>query len=77
MAGGYTTYSSHIVGIEKMPAFRMLVSQGGKPMRLAFSDRYCNQVEPSEVGCFLRKSDWARLGDKYFWNIGLTLGGIA
>jgi predicted amidohydrolase YtcJ len=76
VAGGYTTYSSHIVGLQKMPAFRKLVREGRMPMRLAFSDRYCNQVEPNEVGCFLRKGDYAGMGDNYFWNVGLTLGGI-
>jgi len=76
VAGGYTTYSSHIVGLSKMPAFRLLDKQGRMPMRLAFSDRYCNQVEPDVVGCFLRKGDYAGMGSKYFWNIGITLGGI-
>ncbi|HWP86066.1 MAG TPA: amidohydrolase family protein [Terriglobia bacterium] len=76
VAGGFTTYSSHIVGLAKMPAFRMLDKQGRMPIRLAFSDRYCNQVEPDVVGCFLRKGDYAGMGSNYFWNIGLTLGGI-
>jgi hypothetical protein len=64
IAGGYTTYSSHIVGLSKMPAFRLLDKQGRMPMRLAFSDRYCNQVEPNVVGCFLRKGDYAGMGSK-------------
>ena len=76
VAGGFTTYSSHIVGLSKMPAFRTLAKEGRMPMRLGFSDRYCNQVEPNVVGCFLRKGDYAGMGDKYFWNVGLTLGGI-
>jgi predicted amidohydrolase YtcJ len=76
VAGGYTTYSSHIVGLSKMPAFRLLDKEGRMPMRLGFSDRYCNQVEPNVVGCFLRKGDYAGMGSNYFWNIGMTLGGI-
>jgi predicted amidohydrolase YtcJ len=76
VAGGFTTYSSHIVGLSKMPAFRTLDKEGRMPMRLAFSDRYCNQVEPNVVGCFLRKGEYAGMGSKYFWNIGMTLGGI-
>jgi predicted amidohydrolase YtcJ len=76
VAGGFTTYSSHIVGLSKMPAFRKLDKEGRMPMRLAFSDRYCNQVEPNVVGCFLRKGEYAGMGSKYFWNIGMTLGGI-
>jgi predicted amidohydrolase YtcJ len=76
VAGGYTTYSSHIVGISKGPAFRKLDREGRMPIRFAFSDRLCNQVEPDVVGCFLRKGDYAGMGSNYFWNIGLTLGGI-
>jgi predicted amidohydrolase YtcJ len=76
VAGGYTTYSSHIVGISKGPAFRKLDREGRMPIRFGFSDRLCNQVEPDVVGCFLRKGDYAGMGSKYFWNIGMTLGGI-
>jgi predicted amidohydrolase YtcJ len=75
-ANGFTTYSSHIVGLAKMPAFMKMVREGKMPIRLAFSHRYCNQVEPDAPGCFLRLGDWAGLGDKYFWNVGMTLGGI-
>ena len=75
-AGGFTTYSSHIVGLRFMPAFRKLVEEKRMPMRLAFSHRYCQQVEPDNAGCFLRVGDWQGLGDKYYWNLGITLGGI-
>ena len=74
--GGFTTYSSHIVGLRFMPAFRKLVVAGRMPMRLAFSHRYCQQIEPDNAGCFLRVGDWQGLGDPYYWNVGLTLGGI-
>jgi predicted amidohydrolase YtcJ len=75
-AGGFTTFSSHIVGLRKMPAYMKLVREGRMPMRFAFSHRFCQQVEPDIPGCFLRAGDWAGLGDRYFWNVGLTLGGI-
>ncbi|MCH8268484.1 MAG: amidohydrolase family protein [Acidobacteria bacterium] len=76
VAGGFTTYSSHIMGLRFMPAFRMLDEEGRMPMRLAFSHRYCQQVQPDIAGCFLRMGDWAGMGSDYFWNVGLTLGGI-
>jgi predicted amidohydrolase YtcJ len=76
VAGGFTTYSSHIVGLRFMPAFRILDEAGRMPMRFGFSHRYCQQVEPDNAGCFLRLGDWAGMGSKYFWNVGLTLGGI-
>ena len=76
--GGFTTFSSHIVGLRKMPAYTALVAQGRMPVRFAFANRYCQQVEVDIPGCFLRAGDYAGLGDEnnYFWNVGLTLGGI-
>lgn len=76
--GGFTTFSSHIVALRKSPAYSMLVHQGRMPIRFAFSNRFCQQVEPDVPGCFLRAGDFAGLGDDndYFWNVGITLGGI-
>ncbi|MFB3098072.1 MAG: amidohydrolase family protein, partial [Dehalococcoidia bacterium] len=75
-AAGFTTFSSHIVGLRITPAYMQMVRQGRMPIRFAFAHRLCQQVEPDSAGCFLRVGDWAGLGDKYFWNVGLTLGGI-
>ncbi len=75
-AGGFTTYSSHIVGLRMEPAFRVLVKEGRMPMRLAWAHRLCQHVEPDNAGCFLRTGDWSGMGNDYFWNVGLTLGGI-
>jgi predicted amidohydrolase YtcJ len=76
--GGFTTFSSHIVGLRKWPAYTKLVREGRMPVRFAFANRNCQQVEPDIPGCFLRAGDYAGLGDEnnYFWNVGLTLGGI-
>ena len=75
---GFTTFSSHIVGLRKMPAYTTLVQQGRMPVRFGFSNRYCQQVEVDIPGCFLRAGDYAGLGDEnnFFWNVGITLGGI-
>ena len=75
-AAGLTTFSSHIVSLRVTPAYLKLVRGGRMPIRFAFAHRLCQLVEPDNAGCFLRVGDWAGLGDKYFWNIGLTLGGI-
>lgn len=75
-AAGLTTFSSHIVSLRVTPAYLKLVRAGRMPIRFAFAHRLCQLVEPDNAGCFLRVGDWAGLGDKYFWNIGLTLGGI-
>ena len=75
-AGGYTTYSSHIQGMRYMPAFRQLSAAGQMPIRFAFAHRYCQSIEPNQPGCFLRLGDWQGLGNKFFWNVGMTLGGL-
>jgi predicted amidohydrolase YtcJ len=77
-AGGFTTFSSHIVGLRKMPAYTQLVREGRLPVRFAFSNRYCQQIEVDIPGCFLRAGDYAGMGDpsQFMWNVGITLGGI-
>ena len=73
---GFTTFSSHIVGLRIHDAYMKLVREGRMPIRFGYADRFCQQVEPDMPGCFIRKGDVAGLGDKYFWNVGVTLGGI-
>ncbi len=75
-AGGFTTYSSHIQGMRYMPAFRQMAENGRMPIRLGFSHRYCQSVEPDSPGCFIRLGDWQGLGNDYYWNVGMTLGGL-
>ena len=75
-AAGFTTFSSHLYGLRMLPAYMKLVREKRMPMRYGFAHRLCQQVEPDTAGCFLRVGDLAGLGDKYFWNVGLTLGGI-
>jgi len=73
---GFTTFSSHIVGLRIHDAYLKLVRAGRMPIRFAYADRMCQQVEPDMAGCFIRKGDVAGLGDPYFWSVGVTLGGI-
>ena len=73
---GFTTFSSHIVGLRIHDAYLNLVRAGRMPIRFAYADRMCQQVEPDMAGCFIRKGDVAGLGDPYFWSVGVTLGGI-
>lgn len=73
---GLTTFSSHIVGLRIQDAYMKLVRDGRMPIRFGYSHRFCQQVEPEMAGCFMRLGDTAGLGDPYFWNVGVTLGGI-
>jgi predicted amidohydrolase YtcJ len=73
---GQTSFSSHIVGLRIHDGYMNLVRAGKMPIRFGYADRFCQQVEPDMAGCFVRKGDVAGLGDEYFFNVGVTLGGI-
>ena len=73
---GFTSFSYHIVGLRIHDAYMKLVRAGRMPIRFGYADRFCQQVEPDIIECFIRKGDKAGLGDKYFWNVWVTLGGI-
>ncbi|MCZ6490641.1 MAG: amidohydrolase family protein, partial [Acidobacteria bacterium] len=75
-AVGFTTFSSHIVGLRNFDAYRMLEREGRLPIRFAFAHRYGQQVEPDPAGFFMRLGDLAGMGTDYFWNVGPTLGGL-
>jgi predicted amidohydrolase YtcJ len=76
LPSGTTTYSSHIVGLTFQPAFIKLAEEERMPIRFAFSHRNCQQVEPDTAGCWLKMGDFRGLGNKYYWNIAVTIGGI-
>ncbi len=75
-ATGFTTFSSHIVGLRIWDAYRTLEREGRMPLRFAFAHRYGQQVEPDPAGFFMRLGDLSGLGTDYFWNVGPTLGGL-
>ena len=75
-AVGFTSFSSHIVGLRLFDAYRMLDRQSRLPLRFAFAHRYGQQVEPDPAGFFMRMGDMAGLGTDYFWNVGPTMGGL-
>jgi predicted amidohydrolase YtcJ len=73
---GLTTFSSHIVGLRIHDAYMKMVRDGTMPIRFGFAHRFCQQVEPEMAGCFMRLGDMEGLGNDYFFNVGVTLGGI-
>jgi predicted amidohydrolase YtcJ len=75
-AVGFTTFSSHIVGLRIFDAYRYLDRAGQMPIRFAFAHRYGQQVEPDPAGFFMRLGDMAGLGTDYFWGVGPTMGGL-
>ncbi len=73
---GFTGFSSHIVGFPVHDAYMKLAREGRMPVRMAFNNRNCQLMEEDIAGCFARAGDMAGMGDKYFWNVGVTLGAL-
>ena len=46
------------------------------PVRFGYADRNCQIMVVDIPTCFSRKQDIAGVGDKYFWNVGVTLGAL-
>jgi len=75
-AMGFTGYSSHIVGLPIHDAFMLLAREGRMPVRFGWAHRACQNMVVDIPTCFSRLGDMAGMGDKYFWNVGVTLGAL-
>ncbi|MSO18929.1 MAG: hypothetical protein EXQ56_00445 [Acidobacteria bacterium] len=75
-AMGFTGYSSHIVGRPIHDAFNTLAREGRMPVRFGWAHRACQAMVVDIPVCFSRLGDIAGHGDKYFWNVGVTLGAL-
>jgi predicted amidohydrolase YtcJ len=73
---GFTSFSSHIVGFPIHDAYMKLAREGRMPVRFGFAHRYCQVMAVDIGGCFERLGDMAGFGNDYFWNLGVTLGGL-
>ena len=73
---GITAFSTHIIGFPLHDAYTKLSREGRMPVRFGFAHRNCQAVAMDVSGCFARLGDMAGMGNEYFWNIGVTLGGL-
>jgi predicted amidohydrolase YtcJ len=73
---GWTGFSSHLVGFRIYDAYAKLAREGRIPIRFGFADRNCQMLVVDIITCFARKQDMAGWGTPYFWNVGVTLGGL-
>ena len=73
---GFTTFSSHIIGLRIYDAYLKLAREGRMPVRFGYADRNCQMMVVDIATCFSRKQDISGVGDKYFWNVGVTLGAL-
>jgi len=75
-AMGFTGFSSHIIGYPIHDAYMKLSREGRMPIRFGYANRNCQQMVADIGRCFASLGDMAGMGDKYFWNVGVTLGGL-
>ena len=75
-AMGFTGFSSHIIGYPIHDAYMKLSREGRMPIRFGYANRNCQQMVVDIARCFASLGDTAGMGDKYFWNVGVTLGGL-
>ena len=75
-AMGFTGFSSHIIGYPIHDAYMKLSREGRMPIRFGYANRNCQQMVADIARCFASLGDTAGMGDKYFWNVGVTLGGL-
>ncbi len=73
---GWTGFSSHLIGLRIYDAYLMLAREGRMPVRFGYADRNCQIMVVDIPTCFSRKQNIAGVGDKYFWNVGVTLGAL-
>ncbi len=73
---GWTTFSSHLIGFRIYDAYLKLAREERMPVRFGFADRNCQIMVVDIPTCFSRMQDRAGEGDKYFWNVGVTLGAL-
>jgi predicted amidohydrolase YtcJ len=73
---GFTGFSSHIVGYPVHDAYMKLAREERMPVRFGFAHRFCQVMAVDISGCFARLGDMAGMGNKYFWNVGVTLGAL-
>jgi predicted amidohydrolase YtcJ len=75
-AMGFTGFSSHINSPPVHDAYMKLTRENRMPVRFGWAHRYCQVMAVDIGGCFFRLGDSAGMGTDYFWNVGVTLGGV-
>ena len=76
VAAGFTTYSSHIMGIQNFDAYMLLYRENRMPIRFGFTHYTGFAVNDDPVAFYRRLGDMRGLGNDYFWFVGVGLGFI-
>jgi hypothetical protein len=75
-AAGITTFTSHMMGLRFMDAYRFLDRDNRMPIRFAFTHYYGFQDNPDPASFYVRLGDYSGMGTDYFWTTGVGVGNI-
>ncbi len=66
VAAGITTFSSHMMGLQFLNAYQILIREDRMPMRYAYTHYFGFQGNPDPASFYMRLGDMAGLGNEYF-----------
>ena len=75
-AAGITTFASHMMGLQYLNAYQILIREDRMPIRYAYTHYFGFQNNPEPAAFYMRLGDMAGLGTDYFWSAGVGLGNI-
>lgn len=75
-AAGITTFTSHMMGLRFMDAYRYLEARKDLPIRFAWTHYYGFQDNPDPAAFYTRLGDLAGMGSDYFWTAGVGVGNV-
>jgi predicted amidohydrolase YtcJ len=74
---GITTFTSHMMGLRFMDAYRYLEARNQLPIRFAYTHYFGFQDNPDPANFYRRLGDTAGMGSSdYFWTTGVGVGNI-
>ncbi len=75
-AAGITSFSSHMMGLQFLNAYQILIKENRMPIRYAYTHYFGFQGNPDPSSFYMRLGDMSGLGNDYFWSAGVGLGNL-
>jgi predicted amidohydrolase YtcJ len=75
-AAGITTFSSHMMGLQFLNAYQILIRENRMPIRYAYTHYFGFQGNSDPASFYMRLGDMEGLGNDYFWAAGVGLGNV-
>ena len=75
-AVGITAFSSHMMGLQFLNAYQILIRENRMPIRYAYTHYFGFQGNSDPASFYMRLGDMEGLGNDYFWAAGVGLGNV-